>query len=352
MSILCRLAVIHNPSTKTDATATVRLARQQGVSLPAGTQPELAASLLEIARQQRAKRSARRVTRTIPTQSTLAIRLAEAKESRRAKVCEAVREARRGLYRTASNAGKYAPGSGHTTTVRIGTPGVRSDSSKVWGKKWSATASEHTYTVAADWIATVQDRDLAVCDGMLTLSASPILGHGPELYRAVWVEQGRGTALNQASGYIARIDDKTYHAATAKAALDGVQRKAGLKPARRKGTLDLDRCARRYGDLPVEIADSRAAGNCESGTLSWCHAVGIDPYGTATVAEVIAGYRLRPLPEVLTVVRRVVRDRANRQPLDTSMPSGPVSAFEQPGRIVFDAEGGWRIEPGAEPSAN
>lgn len=262
-------------------------------------------------------------------------------------------------YRTARN--------GHTEDVRIGTPGVSTDTGKDWNvyrgsfKGWAATTSNHRYTVPANWEEAVYDRDLECVDGMLTLDAEPVQGHGPELYRAVWVEQGRGTSLTAVHGYIARLIRNeqrlpacdgdsgirsatyTYHAASARAALDGVQRKAKLKPARRKGTLDLDRLVRRHGDLPVEVSDSFAVGNCESGTYSWCRAVGINPNGVATIAEVVSGYKLRPLPEVISVLRRVVRDRRNRQPVDNSLPTSSLEA--ETGRVIFDAEGGFRIEP-------
>ncbi len=76
--------------------------------------------------------------------------------------------------------------------------------------------------------------------------------------------------------------------------------------------------------------------------MSWCRAIGIDPFGTATVREVVAGYRLRPLPEVIRCLRLVVRDRANRGPVEIK-----PSALELPGLVVFDAEGGFRIEPSA-----
>lgn len=160
------------------------------------------------------------------------------------------------------------------------------------------------------------------------------------MFRAVWVEQARGFDLNVARGYIARINDVTYHAASARAALDGVQRKAGLKPARRKGTVDLDRLVRRWGDLPCAWGDHVGIA-CDSGTRSWCHAVGVDSLGT-TVAELVRGYKLRPHHEVLQIVRRVVRDRRNRQPVEISL---PASALEKEGRVIFDAEGGFTIIP-------
>lgn len=343
MSILSRIAAVHNPSTKTEAVKLLRAARADGLSLPAGRQSELAATLAAEAQAQRAKRNARQIARIVTLEPSLAERFAAHRRAVESKLIALVRDTRRDLYRVAADAGKYAPRSGHTTTIRVGdVPSVRSSSEKVWGQKYPATSSTHTYTVRRDWSERVYDHDLEVVDGMFTLDAEPIQGVGPELYKATWVEQGRGTSLNQVTGYIARHDGHTYHASSARAALDGVQRKAGLKPARRQGVVDLDKLARRYGDLPVRFSDATECGACVSGTRSWCFAVGIDPDGIASLADVVSGYKLRPMPEAMRVLRRVVRDRHNRQPLD--LESGAAELLAE-GTVVFDAEGGFRIVP-------
>jgi hypothetical protein len=346
-AILYRIAANHLPQTKTAGNALIRMARTEGLSIPAGKLADLGAELAKLGADIAAKRDARRKVRHVPNCRPLAERVAAFREAKDDQICALVRACRKGLYRTASNAGKYAPGSGHTTHVAIGRPGVKSDTSKVWGKKWSATSSDHYYTIGSDWIETVYDLDLAVVDGMFTLCAKPVRGHGPELFAAKWVEQGRGTSLNLGCGYIARVTVEgltyTYHANSARAALDGVQRKAKLKPARRKGNIDLDKLVRRHGDVPVYWQDARDCELCAPGIRNWCEAVGCS-CEQSTVAEVIAGYKLRPLPEVITVIRRVVRDRHNRQPIDMTL---PVSSLEAEGRVIFDGEGGFRIEPSA-----
>ena len=229
-------------------------------------------------------------------------------------------------YRTARN--------GHDDTVEFGPPCADSDTGKDWDvyrgsfKGWAATTSRHTYTVPQDWLETVAARGLANVDGLLTLSAEPVAGHGPELYRAVWVEQGRGTALKTVRGYIAREGTTSYHGATAASALTGLRRKLGQLSPRR--AIDLGR----YGHVPVTLADSLAAGNCEGGTTSWCYAVGINPNGTATIAEVIAGYKIRPMGAVLAVIRHAVKNHRQWEKL----------LSEPRGNVRFDAEGGWSIE--------
>ena len=341
-AIISRMVSISRPTSKKEATDLIRRARAEGLSVPAGTLADLTKLVIAADAEMQAKRTARQNARWMPRTKTLAERLKSHIAAKDAKIIALVRECRRGLYKVARDVGKYAFGkSGHTTTIKIGDmPSVRGDSERVYGKKWSATASHHCYTVRRDWVAIVYDRDLEVLDGMFTLAAEPIQGHGPELFRATWVEQGRGCSLNQVSGYIARIDTTTYHAKTARAALDGVQRKAGLKPARRQGVIDLDRLVRRHGDLPVYWQDARDCQLCAPGIRNWCNAVDVSDRET-TIAEVVAGYKLRPLPEVIQVIRRVVRDRHNRAPLDLSAPS---SGLESQGRVVFDCEGGFRVE--------
>lgn len=243
-----------------------------------------------------------------------------------------------GLYR-------IAKAGDHTACVTLGDrPSASGDSSK--GERYSSrctfrkTNSHHSYVVRETWEQDVYDRDLEVVDGMLTLDAEPIQGHGPELYRATWVEQGRGMSLVTVRGYIARdpATSKTYHAPSARAALDGLARKLGQRAPRRRPTLNLDRACRRWGGVVVTWADSAAVGNCDSGTRSWCRAVGIDPDADAdaSLREVIAGYRLRPLPEALAVIRRVVRTAKSRAELG-SRPGDPGT------RVVFTSEGGFRV---------
>lgn len=224
---------------------------------------------------------------------------------------------------------------GHVTRVCVGAPGVKSD--VVRGDRYSSSCafrkneSVHTLTIPALWCVRVQARGLAVVDGMFTLDAQRVPGTGAELYRAVWIEQGAGTSLKLARGYIARLEGITYHATTARAALEGVRRKSGVISPRRK--IDLDRVARRYGNLPVALADSLAVGNCQSGTVSWCHAVGLDPFATVALADVLRAYQLRPMPEALAVIRHVVREHRSWTKL-----------LGEPQQTVrFDAEGGFRI---------
>lgn len=271
---------------------------------------------------------------------------AEAARRRISRITSAAFSNADGLYRDCNSS--WAGGN-NSLAIEVGEPACNGESYREWSRngKWSGHSSRKTITVPADWLQTVHARDLAVVDGLFTLAAEPVQGHGPELFAAAWVEQGRGVMLKFVRGYIARQETPngesyTYHACSARAALDGVQRKAKLKPARRKGTLDLDRLVRRHGDLPVYWQDARDCGLCVPGIRNWCTAVGISA-SRATVAEVVAGYKLRPLPEVIRVLRRVVRDARNRQPVDVTAPESALES--ETGRVEFDAEGGFRIVP-------
>jgi len=247
-------------------------------------------------------------------------RQAERREQLLAETRAAVREAAGGLYRVSQT--RWAGGD-HSTRVEFGAPSCSGRGVKAWSRngKWSGSDSEHTLRVGEDWLQSVHAAGLAALGGMLTLSARPVPGRGDGLYEAAWAEQGRGFELNAVRGYIAVRGGEAYHAPSAAAALRGLARKlAGTAPARR--ALDLDRVLRKYGGVPVTLQDSLDCGNCESGTHSWCRAVGIDPDAPACpLAAVIAGQRLRPLAEALRVIRRVVRDARNRQ----SAPADPVA---------------------------
>ena len=332
-SRLAQLAIHTRKTTKSEITSLVRAARIDGLFHVGTTQAaavEVVAELIKKITTVRTKRAKNRPAKAQTfTQRVAAKTLATV----------AADVAKYARYRTCTQ--------GHETRVSVGTPAVSTDTTR--GGRYSSRCtfdkleSIHKITVHPYWLVRVDASGLSVVDGMLTLDAEPIRGHGPELFRATWIEQAAGTGLKLVRGYIARLGETSYHAATAKAALSGVQRKSGQKPARRQPTIDLDKWVRVAGETPVFFADSTDAGNCESGTSSWCHAVGIDPAGETTLADVITGYKLRPIAEALAVIRRVVRDRHNRKPFDLAQLNGAAKLLGD-GRIVSTAEGGFRVE--------
>jgi len=221
--------------------------------------------------------------------------------------------------------GEEAPGGYNQSVVLTDDPTKVGYECETWAnwdvyrgafKGWKATGVTKRITVSRDWYQTVFRPGLSLVDGLLTLDArgvtSPI--EDVRVYAAVWVEQGRGYSVHVKRGYIAFLADVSYHGETLDKAVKGVIRKVrrqGEDPeirearAQKRRIQKAHRLAERWGDEAVSLDDSYAVGNCESGTLSWCAAVGIDPDQGATVSEVVAGYLMRPEPEAWAVLRHV-----------------------------------------------
>jgi hypothetical protein len=214
------------------------------------------------------------------------------RERIRSETLEAVRPRIRGLYRVytldglrvsisarhgcdASTSTKYVSGRGGFGHV---TDGQRID-----------------LNVCPSWRRRVEAEGLAVCDGLFTTHATPVLeAEGITVYRAAWVRQGRGYDLNAEGGCLARHADSgtTYHSADGDPAkaLAGLERKLKVqgtpiavrdaaraerarKAAQRKARKLAGLADRfRRWDLAdiahVEVTrdDSLRAGNCGPGT--------------------------------------------------------------------------------------
>lgn len=221
-------------------------------------------------------------------------------------------------YRSPSE--RWCDRAGETVTIRVGDRArVSSDSSRVWHSKKSfrgGTASEHILVVPESWNRDVANRTLAVVDGMLTLSASPLGARaerrlGAHVYVATWVEQSTGLTVRAREGYLAAAQTGdglvAVHGATSLGALRTLE--ARIRPdelaARRRAKTErakarqaaqapfralraalraepaaapllalLPVCAAiAAGALEAEItlADStpQTSGNCVSGTRDW-----------------------------------------------------------------------------------
>lgn len=176
--------------------------------------------------------------------------------------------------------------------------------------------------VNPDWDKQVENRDLELLGGMVTLDAKPVhRGRyrkaveladklGIDLYEAVWLTKGRGYQVDERTGFIAVkrtslgiIPHTAYHSESAMAAVEGSHRKF-----------------RNVCDLPLEIrdvpmdavvtwADAKATGACESGVRNWCNQVRIDANrDSVPLIEVVRGYYLRPMPEAKAIILRVLRN--------------------------------------------
>ena len=178
-----------------------------------------------------------------------------------------------------------------------------------WSKnrKWRGTNGKFSIRISKTWLTSVYFKGIHHLGGMLTLEAKEIPGaDGIRLFKAAWIEQGKGFNIHRQNGYIAEQEGESYHASSAKSALIGLKRKLGYP--NKKLNYSLNNAIKKYGNTLVLAKDSYAIGNCESGTRSWCEAVGLDfSKGSATLQEVINGYSIRPLKEALNVINFVIK---------------------------------------------
>jgi hypothetical protein len=205
--------------------------------------------------------------------------------------------------------------------VRVGAPAASQTNEEGWidyksrGYKRGIVGESVTLTVPADWGTRVRLSGLAVLDGLFTLDAEQLPTWGPvEVYRAVWVRQGRGVSLVTERGYIARHvpSGATYHSVDAdpEKALRGLKRKVNAQsipqPQRdaQRATRAAQRAIRRAASLArlverlsrwdlaeiehVEVtrADSLRAGNCVPGTDAFIDRYGFDGRTSATIGEI------------------------------------------------------------------
>lgn len=174
-----------------------------------------------------------------------------------------------------------------------------------------------------DWRVRVLREGLDVVDGLLTLDARrcPVEEPGDLcLYLATWVEQRPGYWLTTQSGYIAVAEPLdlgkiTYHAATARKAIQGLRRKR--TQLRRNAELDhligqggLEAVVAQHPEVEVRLADAEAIGACETGIRQWCESVGLDyTRSAANIREIYAGYQRNPAPEARAAMIKAVRRR-------------------------------------------
>lgn len=159
------------------------------------------------------------------------------------------------------------------------------------------------------WTIEVARRGLAKVDGMPTLAALPVETpvEGEEVYRAKWLENGRGFGLHVREGYIVRrtIGVRTYtaHAPSIAAARSLITRQTpeseratterATKLAAKTEALQAKLAAKLesgrlngYAEVVVTIGDSLAVGNCSSGTRAWI-ARNFPGRKRATIEEII-----------------------------------------------------------------
>lgn len=185
-------------------------------------------------------------------------------------------------------------------------------------KGWLANEDHHRLCVPADWRKRVENKGLAVLDGMMTLDAHLIHARdGVAVYAAVWARQSKGYQVITERGYLATGHGLAFHGESVEAATNGLERKfraagrGALVPAMKIDVSGFVRLFSKYANLMVSIEDARKIGACEFGIRSWCESVGIDmALQEVPIQLVLQGFSVRPQVEVRRTVIHAVRHRA------------------------------------------
>ena len=172
-------------------------------------------------------------------------------------------------------------------------------------KSWTAKAYARFITVPHQWLSRVHKRGLDALGGMMTLDAAPVdtTERGLAVYAAAWLQQGRGYECQTVHGYIAvDLSGNSYHGKNVKAAIAGLRRKTATPAERHARSLAyikgrMKKATQLCAGRTFTLADAKALGFCDYGIRSWCHRVGIDPDGQATIEQIIAGYKSAPVAE-------------------------------------------------------
>ncbi|WP_141400592.1 hypothetical protein [Magnetospirillum sp. 15-1] len=174
--------------------------------------------------------------------------------------------------------------------------------------QWIGTSTHTVISAPENWRIRVP-AELKVCDGMMTLDASPMDTPRDDVtvWQAKWIFQGRGFSVRAVDGFIAAHDGQYYHADTMAAAITGVARKARIakQTPRDKHGARVKALRKRVAACPdrtVTKQDAYAVGACRYGVESWCNAVGLGDHESATLAEVLDGYIKHPAPEARQVI--------------------------------------------------
>jgi hypothetical protein len=183
-------------------------------------------------------------------------------------------------------------------------------------KGYPASEDHHHITVPVDWRTRVERLGLSHLDGLLTLDAEHVSHvEGMELFQATWARQGRGYSVVTERGYIAREGALSFHAASAEAAIAGLQRKrrAGQRNGGMRcgaGAHNIDAFIKRHRHVTCELTidDARDTGSCEPGIRRWCHATGIDfARQRIPMSEALDAFKKVPAPEARLAILHAVR---------------------------------------------
>lgn len=149
-----------------------------------------------------------------------------------------------------------------------------------------------TITVPANWHKTVFAAGLAGLDGLVTLSAEQL---APNIYKAAWLEQGRGSSLRLVHGWIAatRLPNNmqlSYHSTdSAEQAREGLAKKYA-KWLQQNGSASTDsaffKAALKNDKTTVTVRHAQRFGLCLPGIRAWLANTDLDPDGKAPLSAV------------------------------------------------------------------
>ena len=125
-----------------------------------------------------------------------------------------------------------------------------------------------TIFLSPDWHKDVEQAGLALIDNLFTMSAEKLEDN---LYKASWLEQGRGYDIKLISGYIAINGNMSYHSTiSAEDAKTKLERKIKRSAKPRLNRIQkLEQAVKVMPDLVVSIDDVKAVGACDSGIRSF-----------------------------------------------------------------------------------
>lgn len=177
-----------------------------------------------------------------------------------------------------ANAHAYAGLNTYEVNIVDGTARVLEHKSR--GDRYGGRAShfrktdvQHIVEIRSDWFATVYRNGLFNAGGMLTLSATPIEGSCPAAFSASWVVR-KGYQLHVEHGYIVCDGGEHYHGETLPKAVR-VMKRAREEEVQKQASRRVNELVVKYQehpeiwDLTVTVEQAMAAGNCETGVLSW-----------------------------------------------------------------------------------
>lgn len=164
-------------------------------------------------------------------------------------------------------------------------------------------------TLPHHWWSRVYKQGFQIIDGMFTLDISSKLkintDSDVEVRAAKWLVKSRGTAYNTVDGFIAFLDGATFHGKTVKSAIAGVQRKLAHQNLIKLPKNAIIEKAKKANSIHVSLRDSYAVGNCEWGTLDFCHRHNIDiddKNNTIELSKLAEIAEKEPRPEVIAVL--------------------------------------------------